>query len=349
MPIAALAAGGPRSSFSTGGATRPPGPGNAISLADTPVWDALWAKYPHSFLEASGEAVGLPPGVMGNSEVGHLTLGSGRIIYQDLSRINRAISDGSFFRNAELVDVMDEAGAAATSVHLMGLLSDAGVHSTLGHLQALVTLARHHGIARLFVHAFTDGRDTSPTAGRGYIDDLETFLEAEGLGGVATVSGRYYAMDRDRRWDRVKLAYDAIVHGKGLTASCAGAAVDEAYARDETDEFILPTVVCDDPASRVRDGDAVIFFNFRPDRARELAAALTQRDFAEFDREVPAPRLRFRGNDRIRPEPGRGGRLSQGGDSARAGRGDQRRGSDPASHRGDREVRARYLLLQRRP
>ncbi|OFW58122.1 MAG: phosphoglycerate mutase (2,3-diphosphoglycerate-independent) [Actinobacteria bacterium RBG_16_64_13] len=282
----------------------PPGPGNAISLADTPVWDSLWAKYPHVLLEAGGEAVGLPPGVMGNSEVGHLTLGSGRIIYQDLSRINRAIADGSFFQNAALAAVMDRAAAGGKSVHVMGLLSDAGVHSALGHLHALVVLARHHEVRRLFVHAFTDGRDTSPTAGRQYMDDLETFLAAEGLGSVATVCGRYYAMDRDRRWDRVKLAYDAIVHGQGLSARCAAAAVAESYARNETDEFVRPTVVCDDPASRVRDGDGVIFLNFRPDRARELAAALTQGEFSGFARGEDPPGVDFVGMTEYDPNLG---------------------------------------------
>jgi 2,3-bisphosphoglycerate-independent phosphoglycerate mutase len=179
----------------------PPGPGNAISLADTPVWDALWAGYPHVLLEASGEAVGLPAGVMGNSEVGHLTLGSGRIIYQDLCWINRAIADGTFVDNPALAAVMDGVVARRRSIHLMGLLSDAGVHSALGHLKALVTMAHRRGVDRLYVHAFTDGRDSSPTAGEGYVDELEAFLAAEGLGSIATVSGRYYAMDRDRRWE----------------------------------------------------------------------------------------------------------------------------------------------------
>ncbi len=272
-----------------------PGPGNAISLADTPVWDELWSTYPHVLLEASGEAVGLPPGVMGNSEVGHLTLGSGRIIYQDLSRINRAISDGSFFENAALISVMDGVAARNRSIHLMGLLSSAGVHSELGHLEALVAMAHLRGVGRVYIHAFTDGRDTSPTAGRGYMEELEAFLAEEGLGVVATVSGRYYAMDRDKRWKRLKLAYDALVHDKGLRAVSGAAAIAEAYSRDETDEFIRPTIVCNDVDSRVRDGDGVIFFNFRPDRARELAAALTQADFAGFDRGGPAPEVDFVG------------------------------------------------------
>jgi len=273
----------------------PPGPGNAIWLARTPVWDALWQRYPHALLEASGEAVGLPPGVMGNSEVGHLTLGSGRIIYQDLCRINRAIADGSFFTNPVLSGAVERAAASGHSVHLMGLLSDAGVHSAFGHLQALLRLAQQKGATNVYVHAFTDGRDTSPTAGEGYIRELERFLAELGVGAIATVAGRYYAMDRDKRWERVKLAYDALVHGEALHAESALAAVQEAYARGETDEFIVPTVVNKDPKSRLRDGDAVIFFNFRPDRARELTAALTQKDFPYFDRGPRIPQLDFVG------------------------------------------------------
>jgi 2,3-bisphosphoglycerate-independent phosphoglycerate mutase len=270
-------------------------PGNAIALAYTPIWDELWATYPHVLLEASGEAVGLPAGVMGNSEVGHLTLGSGRIIYQDLSRINRAINDGSFFSNPVLGALMDGVAKRGRSLHLLGLLSDAGVHSALGHLKALVKMARERGVSRLFVHAFTDGRDTSPTAGEGYVSELESYLAAEGLGMVATVSGRYYAMDRDKRWERVKLAYDALVRGKGLMAADALSAVRASYGREETDEFILPTVTCKDPRSRLADGDGVVFFNFRPDRARELSAALTQQDFAGFDRLGTMPKVDFAG------------------------------------------------------
>jgi 2,3-bisphosphoglycerate-independent phosphoglycerate mutase len=273
----------------------PDDPGNAISLADTPVWDALWANYPHTLLDASGEAVGLPPGVMGNSEVGHLTLGSGRIVYQDLTRINRAIADGSFFENKPLAGVMDRVVGRKRSVHLMGLLSDAGVHSALDHLKALITMAHRRGVGKIFVHAFTDGRDTSPTAGADYVAELETFMAGQGAGKIATVSGRYYAMDRDKRWERVKLAYDALVHGDGLHAADPAAAIQESYARELTDEFILPTIVCEDPDSRIHHGDGVIFFNFRPDRARELSAALTQAGFANFDRGGDPPMVDFVG------------------------------------------------------
>jgi 2,3-bisphosphoglycerate-independent phosphoglycerate mutase len=255
----------------------------------------LCARYPHVLLEASGEAVGLPPGVMGNSEVGHLTLGSGRVVYQDLSRVNRAIADGSFFENGALGAVMDGVVARFRSLHLMGLLSDAGVHSSIDHLKALVTMARRREVLSLFIHVFTDGRDTSPTAGAAFVRDLEDFLGSEGLGLVATVSGRYYAMDRDRRWDRVKRAYDAIVHGQGLRATSAEAAVLEAYDRGETDEFIQPTVIGDIPASRIMAGDGVVFFNFRPDRARELAEALTQPSYCGFDRCGSPPTVDFVG------------------------------------------------------
>ena len=267
----------------------PAGPGNAISLANTPVWDRLWSEYPHGLLEASGEAVGLPAGVMGNSEVGHLTLGSGRIIYQDLSRINRAVADGSFYQNGPLGSLMDGVRERGTSVHLMGLLSDAGVHSALGHVKALVTMAKQRGVRRLYVHAYTDGRDTPPTSGKGYAEELEAFLTSEDLGAIATVSGRYYAMDRDKRWERLKLAYDALVHGEGLHAPDARTAITESYARNETDEFILPTIIGDDPQSRIHDGDGIVFFNFRPDRARELSAALTEAAFDGFDRGGPPP------------------------------------------------------------
>ncbi|NLO28385.1 MAG: 2,3-bisphosphoglycerate-independent phosphoglycerate mutase [Actinobacteria bacterium] len=282
----------------------PPGPGNAVSLADTPVWDGLWSEYPHVLLEASGEAVGLPPEVMGNSEVGHLTLGAGRIVYQDLSRINRAIADGSFFANRALTKLMDGVVARRRAVHLMGLLSDAGVHSVLGHLRALVSMAQRSRAEHVYIHAFTDGRDTSPTAGERYVEEIEAFLAEEGVGAFATVSGRYYAMDRDRRWERVRLAYDALVHGRGLRAVSAGAAVRESYARDETDEFILPTIVSDDPRSRIRDGDGVVFFNFRPDRARELSASLTRPEFTSFDRGGPPPRIDFVGMTEYDPKLG---------------------------------------------
>jgi 2,3-bisphosphoglycerate-independent phosphoglycerate mutase len=241
-----------------------PGPGNAVELADTPVFDELWAKHPHTTLTAWGPAVGLPDGQMGNSEVGHLNLGAGAIVKQDLLRIDEAIEDGSFFENEALREA-----CRAERVHLLGLVSAGGVHASMEHLRALVELAGREQVADVVIHAFTDGRDTLPDSGAGYLADVE------GWGGarIATVTGRYYAMDRDKRWDRTELAYHAIVEGKAeLEAESGQAAVEAAYERGETDEFIKPTLVGDE--GRVRDGDSVIFFNFRPDRARQLTSAL---------------------------------------------------------------------------
>lgn len=272
-----------------------PGPGNAISLATTPTWDALLDQHPWVLLEASGEAVGLPAGIMGNSEVGHLTLGSGRILYQDLTRINRAVLDGSFFDNPVLVPAMVDAARGGAAVHLMGLLSDGGVHSAIEHIHALVRLARRSGVERLFLHTFMDGRDTSPHAGRGFLADLEGFLAQEQLGRVATVSGRYYAMDRDLRWDRIALAYGALRHGDAPRAPTVADAIEASYAEGVTDEFVLPTVIGPAAEGRIHDGDTVIFFNFRPDRTRELTRAFIDVDFDEFDRGGGAPRVAFIG------------------------------------------------------
>ena len=273
----------------------PPGPGNAISLARTPTWDALLAEHPWVLLEASGEAVGLPAGIMGNSEVGHLTLGSGRILYQDLTRINRAVVDGSFFDNPVLAPAMVDAAREGAAVHLMGLLSDGGVHSAIEHIHALVRLARRSGVERLFLHVFMDGRDTSPHAGEGFLADLEAFLAEERLGRIVTISGRYYAMDRDLRWDRVALAYAALVHGDAPWAPTAADAIRSSYAEGVTDEFVLPTVIGPATEGRIHDGDTVIFFNFRPDRTRELTRAFIDADFDGFDRRGGAPRVAFIG------------------------------------------------------
>ncbi len=256
----------------------PPGPGNAVELADTPTFDRLWAAYPHTQLDASGRAVGLPDGQMGNSEVGHTNLGAGRVVRQDLVRIDDDIESGAFFENPVLVDACRKARGSA--LHLLGLVSDGGVHSHLRHLRALIELASREDVEHVHVHAFTDGRDTSPHGGAEYLD---------GLPGVATVVGRYYAMDRDRRWDRAKRAYDAIVHGVGARADDAVEAVKASYAAGVTDEFIEPVVIGDPSAGRIRSGDAAIFFNFRPDRARELSWALTQADFTGFDRGPDPP------------------------------------------------------------
>jgi 2,3-bisphosphoglycerate-independent phosphoglycerate mutase len=253
----------------------PDGPGNAVALAATPVFDRLWAEHPHTTLNACGESVGLPAGQMGNSEVGHLNLGAGAIVPQDLARIDAAVRDGTLRENAVLRDTM----RGAERVHLIGLVSDGGVHSSDGHLKALVELAREWQVPDVVVHAFTDGRDTSPTGGAGYL------AEVEGWGGarVGSVIGRYYAMDRDRRWDRTQKAYDLLVHGRGEHHAASGEqAARDAYERDETDEFITATTVGEE--ARIRPGDAVIAFNFRPDRMRQITRALAEAGFEEIDR-----------------------------------------------------------------
>jgi 2,3-bisphosphoglycerate-independent phosphoglycerate mutase len=250
-----------------------PGPGNGVELADTPVFDRLWARYPHSQLKASGEAVGLPPGQMGNSEVGHLTIGSGRILDQDLQRVNRAIESGAFFENEALVGAFARAKERDANIHLLGLVSYGGVHSHLDHLRALLELARRAGLEdRTFVHAFTDGRDVSPHSA---VHDLAE-LPAEK---IATVAGRYYAMDRDQRWDRTARAYDAIVMGRGTQGQSHNALdyVQASYDRGVTDEFIEPAAFGGRP--RLAEGDAAIFFNFRPDRARQLAIKVLDAGF----------------------------------------------------------------------
>jgi 2,3-bisphosphoglycerate-independent phosphoglycerate mutase len=259
-----------------------PGPGNAVEMADTPVFDELWETYPHSTLTAWGRAVGLPEGQMGNSEVGHLNLGAGAIVRQDLTRIDDALEDGTFFEN-EVLRAACAAGREAGRLHLLGLVSAGGVHASMGHLHACLELAQREEVSDVVVHAFTDGRDTNPDSGAGYLAEVEGWMRKTG-GRVATVSGRYFAMDRDRRWDRTKKAYDAIVHGRAEPphAESGEAAVRAAYDRDETDEFITPTLVGEE--GRIRDGNSVLFFNFRPDRARQLTRALGERDFSEFDR-----------------------------------------------------------------
>jgi 2,3-bisphosphoglycerate-independent phosphoglycerate mutase len=252
-----------------------PGPGNAVSLADTPVFDELWERHPRTTLTAWGPAVGLPEGQMGNSEVGHMNLGAGAIVKQDLLRIDESIEDGSWFENEVL-----RAACRTERLHLLGLVSDGGVHSSMQHLRALVELARREGVEDVVIHAFTDGRDTLPHSGAGYVAEVESWTGSR----IASVSGRYYAMDRDRRWDRTKRAWDAIVLGRAEHHADTGeAAVRAAYERGETDEFIVPTLV--GAEGRIRDGDSVIFFNFRPDRARQLTRALGEPGFSDFDRE----------------------------------------------------------------
>jgi 2,3-bisphosphoglycerate-independent phosphoglycerate mutase len=265
----------------------PPGPGNAISQAATPVFDELWSTYPHTTLSASGRDVGLPDGQMGNSEVGHLNLGAGAVVKQDLARLDDAVADGSIFANPALRAACTAAKEGPRGrLHVMGLVSDGGVHSGWDHIRALIALARREEVPDVVLHAFTDGRDTLPTAGAEYVAEVAAWLE--GAGRIGTVSGRYYAMDRDRRWDRTKRAYDAIAHAQGLGARDPVEAVRESYEREETDEFVQPTVIGD--YDGMASGDAVIHFNFRPDRARQMVRALGEPDFAEFDR-GEAPRV----------------------------------------------------------
>jgi 2,3-bisphosphoglycerate-independent phosphoglycerate mutase len=256
-----------------------PGPGNAIAAASTPVFDELWAMYPTTTLIASGRAVGLPDGQMGNSEVGHLNLGAGSVVMQDLTRIDIAAESGEFAANHVLRDAL----TAAERVHVIGLVSDGGVHSSLGHLEALIELAVRLGVPDLVVHAFTDGRDTLPKSGAGYLAQVERTMADAGGGRIGSVVGRYYAMDRDRRWDRVQKAYDLLVHGRAEHRAQTGAdAARAAYERGETDEFIEPTVVGDE--ARIRPDDSVLGLNFRPDRMREITRALADPGFDEIDR-----------------------------------------------------------------
>ncbi|MGZ8665653.1 MAG: 2,3-bisphosphoglycerate-independent phosphoglycerate mutase, partial [Solirubrobacterales bacterium] len=259
----------------------PAGPGNAISLAETPNFDRLWAECPHTQLSAQGRDVGLPDGQMGNSEVGHLNLGAGAVVKQDLTRIDDAIADGSFFENEALRAACERARSSPSKrLHLLGLVSDGGVHSGWEHLEASIEVAASEGVPEVVFHAFTDGRDTLPQAGRGYLAELDRWLRQAGR--IGTVGGRFYAMDRDTRWERIKLAYDAIAHGEGLSAESADAAIAEAYERGETDEFVKPTVIGD--YRGLAEGDVAFFVNFRPDRAREMTMALADPGFDGFSR-----------------------------------------------------------------
>jgi 2,3-bisphosphoglycerate-independent phosphoglycerate mutase len=257
---------------------------DAIQNANTPFVSSLYAKYPHTTLTTCGELVGLPDGQMGNSEVGHLNLGAGRIVYQELQRINVAVRDGSFFKNEILLKAIRFSKDNKKPLHLIGLVSDGGVHSHTSHLKALVTLCAKEGLKEVFIHAFTDGRDTDPKSGLGYVTDLQHHLN-QTTGKIASVSGRYYAMDRDKRWERVKLAYDVLANGIGEKATDALAAIEQSYAGNVTDEFIKPTVIIGSdqkPLATIQDGDAVICFNFRTDRCREITQVLSQTDMPEF-------------------------------------------------------------------
>ena len=256
---------------------------SAIDAAKTPYIHSLYQKYPHSTLQASGLAVGLPEGQMGNSEVGHMNIGAGRVVYQDLVRINKAVEEKELDHNSTLLDAFAYAKANGKSVHLIGLVSDGGVHAHINHLKGLCTIAKNNHVEKLFIHAFTDGRDTDPKSGLGFIRDLQTHL-ATSAGRVASIVGRYYAMDRDKRWERVKLAYDVMVNGVGEKSSDPPAAIQHSYDAGITDEFIKPVVITDPsgkPLTHIAEGDVVICFNFRTDRGREITMALTQQDFPE--------------------------------------------------------------------
>lgn len=260
--------------------------GNAVAEAKTPVMDKLMAECPFVKGNASGMAVGLPEGQMGNSEVGHLNMGAGRIVYQELTRITKEIKDGTFFENPALLDAVNNCKQNDSALHFFGLLSDGGVHSHNTHLYGLLELAKRNGLKKVYVHCFLDGRDTPPASGKEFAMELEKEMENIGVGEIASVMGRYYAMDRDNNYDRVKLAYEALTEGKGLTAQSGVDGIQASYDRDETDEFVKPTVVIKDgsPVATIQDKDSVIFFNFRPDRAREITRAFCDDDFKGFER-----------------------------------------------------------------
>ena len=253
--------------------------GDVIYSTPTPYWDYLVNTYPHSQLQASGENVGLPDGQMGNSEVGHLNIGAGRVVYQDLVKINKACKDGSILKNPEIVNAFSYARDNGKAIHFMGLTSNGGVHSSLDHLFALCDIAKHYGLEKVYIHCFMDGRDTDPRSGKGFITELEEHC-AKSAGKVASIIGRYYAMDRDKRWERVKIAYDLLVHGEGKKATDMVEAMQESYNEDITDEFIKPIVNANVDGT-IKEGDAVIFFNYRNDRAKEITTVLTQHDMPE--------------------------------------------------------------------
>ena len=267
-----------------------PGPGNAITAANTPVMDNLLKNYPNSLLSASGADVGLPAGTMGNSEVGHMNIGAGRIIYQNLLRISNSIADGSFFKNSAYIDAIEAAIKNETSVHFFTLLSDVGVHSDTNHLWAALELCRRLGAPSVFVHCFMDGRDSSPTAGVHYMETCVQKCREYGAA-VSTVIGRFYAMDRDNRWERVQKAYDALVFGQGERAEDPVAAIQRSYDQNKTDEFIEPIIIS--PKGRIKDGDSIIFMNFRPDRAREITRAFVDENFDGFVRRARFFKVNF--------------------------------------------------------
>ncbi|WP_035291993.1 2,3-bisphosphoglycerate-independent phosphoglycerate mutase [Clostridium sp. KNHs214] len=262
--------------------------GNAVKAANKPNYDALYNNYPHTQLNASGVSVGLPEGQMGNSEVGHLNIGAGRIVYQELTRITKESKEGKFEQNEAFLWAMDNVKEKDSSLHLMGLLSDGGVHSHIEHLKGLLNLAKNKGLNKIYIHGFLDGRDVPPSSAKGYIEEIQEYCNKIGLGKLATIAGRYYAMDRDNRWERVELAYNALVLGKGEEANSAVEAIEKSYNDNKTDEFVLPTIILEEgkPTATIKNGDSIIFFNFRPDRARELTRAINDKVFDGFKREA---------------------------------------------------------------
>ena len=270
--------------------------GNAVKQANTPNFDRYWNTYPHNQLTASGEAVGLPDGQMGNSEVGHLNIGAGRIVYQSLTRVNLSIRERDFFTNEQLVQAVENAKEDGKALHIFGLLSDGGVHSHIDHLFAVLELAKEKGLEKVYVHGFLDGRDVGQKSAKQYIEQAQNKMDELGVGQFATISGRYYAMDRDKRWERIKLAYDAIAYGEGKTSTDPLQVVEDAYSEDVYDEFVIPTVITDEagePVAKMHSGDSVIFHNFRPDRAIQISQSFANNDFNEFDRGENAPKDLF--------------------------------------------------------
>jgi 2,3-bisphosphoglycerate-independent phosphoglycerate mutase len=267
--------------------------GNAVKQANTPNFDRYWSQFAHNQLRASGEAVGLPEGQMGNSEVGHLNIGAGRIVYQSLTRVNLSIKEGEFFEKEAFIKSMQHAKENNKALHVFGLLSDGGVHSHINHLFALLKLAKDQGLEKVYIHAFLDGRDVGPQTAKIYIKQTLDKIKEYGVGQFATISGRYYSMDRDKRWDRVKKAYDAMVYGEGPTYKDPFAVVDDSYANEIYDEFVIPSVMVDEtgkPVGTVEDGDSIIFYNFRPDRAIQISRTFADKDFREFDRGDKVPK-----------------------------------------------------------
>jgi 2,3-bisphosphoglycerate-independent phosphoglycerate mutase len=261
---------------------------NAAKVANTPVDDMLMSSYPNCLIETSGEDVGLPDGTMGNSEVGHQNIGAGRVCYQDSVRITLSIRDGSFFENEVLKKAMQNAKDNDSALHLMGLCSDIGVHSLLEHLYGLLEMAKKYELEKVYLHAFTDGRDSPPSSGKGYLEDIQNKMKEIGTGRIVSIMGRFYAMDRDNRWQRVQQAYDCLVNGKGATAATTAEAMDKSYEKGETDEFVKPVMITDnpdEPAGRIKDGDSVVFFNYRGDRPREITRAFVDDNFEGFERD----------------------------------------------------------------